>query len=330
MEKKSNHRMLSEAAVNALFRPNLRDLPSKSDHDILSRPSEGRAPPMSSVLSPPSTPPADQRVLFQGSTDKVRVSLLTDPPGIFEFSGSNKTIVSIHVGASVQMTCRHGDISHTGTAIHGDIDIIPPSLPASWEMRQQDTALVVSLAPELMSAAAEDLDADISRVEIRSKFQTRDARIEHIAWALKAEMESGYPGGTLYLDSLATAMAAQIVSRHSSLPIAAASHAGISSRKLKQVLSYIEDNLGADLSLREIAGVAGLSVSHCKVLFRRAMGVPIHQYVIRRRVERAAALLRSGNMAVSEIALATGFAHQSHLAAHIKRILGVSPRELRQ
>jgi AraC family transcriptional regulator len=228
------------------------------------------------------------------------------------------------------MTCRHGDISHTGRAVHGDIDIIPPNLPASWEMKQRDMALVVGLVPELISVAAQELDADPSRVEIRSKFHARDARIEHIAWALKSEMESGCPGGTLYMDSLATAMATQVVSRYSSLQVAANGHAGLSSRKLKQMLSYIEDNLGAELSLQDIATVAGLSVSHCKVLFRRAVGVPIHQYVIQRRVDRAAALLRNGKMAVSEVALATGFAHQSHLAAHIKRVLGVSPKELKR
>ncbi|MBV9436097.1 MAG: helix-turn-helix transcriptional regulator [Acidobacteria bacterium] len=272
----------------------------------------------------------DPRILFQGSTEKVRVVLLTDPPGRVEVSGSERTNICIHVGAPVLMTCRHGDVSHTGTAIHGDIDIIPPGLPASWEIQQRDMALVVSLTPGLVTMAVEELEADPNRVEIRNIFKARDAGIEHIAWALKNEMESGYPGGSLYLDSLATAMAAQIVSRHSSLPVPAESRAGLSSRKLKQLLSYIEENLASDLSLIAIAEVAGLSVSHCKVLFRRAMGVPIHQYVIRRRVERAAALLREGNMAVSEVALATGFAHQSHLAAHIRRMLGVTPRDLQR
>ena len=284
---------------------------------------------MSSVLSAPPARPLDPRVLFQGSTSKVRVTLLADPPGKLEIFGSERTAVCVHVGSPVLMTCRHGDISHSGTAIHGDIDIIPAGLPASWEMKQEDTALVVSLAPELLSQAIEEFEADPGRVEIRNRFQTRDAGIEHIAWALKAEMEDGYPSGQLYLDSLATAMAAQIVSRHSSLEITSSAGAGLSSRKLKQMLSFIEENLGADVSLKAVADVAGLSVSHCKVLFRRAVGIPIHQYVIRRRVERAAAMLRSGDMPVTEIALATGFSHQSHLAAHIKRVLGVSPRELR-
>ena len=269
------------------------------------------------------------RVLFQRSTDQVRVRLITDPPGLVEFGGSPWALVSVHVGPSAVMSCRRGGLSHRGTAVHGDIDIIPPGLPGTWELKQRDMALVVGLAPELLTRAAEELDADPSRVEIRNRFQARDNRIEHIAWALKAELENGCSGGRLYLDSLATAMATQLVGNHSSLQVTSHAQGGLPGHKLKQVLSYIEENIAADLSLQEIANVAGLSVSHCKVLFRQSVGVPIHQYVIRRRIDRAAELLRQGDLAVSQIALETGFAHQSHLAVHMKRVLGLVPRELR-
>jgi AraC family transcriptional regulator len=95
------------------------------------------------------------------------------------------------------------------------------------------------------------------------------------------------------------------------------------------VLIYIEDNLSQSLSLAEIAAVAGLSVSHFKSLFRESMGLPVHQYLIRRRVERAQTLLGEGKMSISQIAVETGFAHQSHLARHTRRLLGVSPKALR-
>jgi AraC family transcriptional regulator len=100
--------------------------------------------------------------------------------------------------------------------------------------------------------------------------------------------------------------------------------------RLRQVLSHIEYNLGRDLSLKEIAGVAGVSVSHCNAAFRRAVGMPVHQYVIERRVDRAKTLLGEGNLSISQIAVETGFAHQSHLAYHVRRLLGVSPLSLRQ
>jgi AraC family transcriptional regulator len=94
---------------------------------------------------------------------------------------------------------------------------------------------------------------------------------------------------------------------------------------LRQVQSYIEENLRSDLSLRAITDVAGMSASHLKSTFRKATGMPVHQYVIRRRVEHAALLLRDGKLPINQIAVELGFAHQSHLAVHMKRLLGVSP-----
>jgi AraC family transcriptional regulator len=67
-----------------------------------------------------------------------------------------------------------------------------------------------------------------------------------------------------------------------------------------------------------------------KALFRQSMGIPVHQYVLRRRVERATALLRSGNLSISEVALATGFAHQSHLARQMRRLAGITPAAVRR
>jgi AraC family transcriptional regulator len=96
---------------------------------------------------------------------------------------------------------------------------------------------------------------------------------------------------------------------------------------LRGVLEYIEEHLASDLSLFEIASVAGLSVSHAKSIFRGATGLPIHQYVIRRRVQRAVHLLAASAMPISQIALECGFAHQSPLARHMRRLVGVSPAE---
>jgi AraC family transcriptional regulator len=75
--------------------------------------------------------------------------------------------------------------------------------------------------------------------------------------------------------------------------------------------------------------VAGLSVSHFKTVFRKSLGTPPHQYLIRRRVERAAMQLRRGRIPIEQIALENGFCHQSHLALHTRRVLGLTPQELR-
>lgn len=260
-----------------------------------------------------------------------RVSLMTDPPGTAEVPGMRHARVAIHAGPPVMVACRRGGYRHRGTAVHGDIDIIPAETPSYWEVSGHDTFLTLSVFPELLNSVAQEFDIDPQRLEIRNGFQLRDPQLENIGWALKAEMESGYPCGRLYFDSLAVSVAARLVRCYSSMPAEFGRQNGrLPNRRLKEVLSYIEGNLGEDISLDDIAGVAGFSVSHFKSLFRQSVGLPVHQYLIRRRVERAKSLLGEGKLSISEIALETGFAHQSHLARHMRRVLGVSPKAFRE
>jgi AraC family transcriptional regulator len=265
-----------------------------------------------------------------GVTDDLRLSMISDRPGLVEFPGTTAVLLSLHVGPSVTADCRRNGQRHVGTTIHGDLEIIPPNTPGTWELKSSDTALIVAMKLRLLQSIAEQSGADPARLKITNRFQARDPQIEHIAWALKAEMESSFPSGRLYTDALATALAARVIRNHSSLARPARSpRAAMPARKLKVVLAYIEDNLGRDLSLSEIAQAAGVSTSHFKTLFRKAMGMPPHQYVIRRRVERAAAQLRTGDLPIGQIALENGFCHQSHLALHLRRVLGVTPQVIR-
>jgi AraC family transcriptional regulator len=259
------------------------------------------------------------------------LSFKSDPPGLIEEPAPRNTIVAIHYGRSVEIFCRRGGHRHRGTAVHGDIDIIPAGTPSVWDVKEKDTYVALRVPPELLDMVTEEFDIDPGRIEIRNRFQVRDAQLENIAWVLKAEMEWGYPCGRVYLDSLGVSVAARLVACHSSVSVELGKQRGrMSDRKLRRVLSYIEDNLAQDISLRDIATSAGLSVSHLTPLFRETVGLPVHQYLIRRRVERAKELLRGSNMPISQIAFETGFAHQSHLARNMRRVLGVSPRAFRE
>ena len=71
--------------------------------------------------------------------------------------------------------------------------------------------------------------------------------------------------------------------------------------------------------------MAGLSPFHLARLFAGAYGLPPHKYLEGLRVDRARALLAAGRP-LAEVALAAGFASQSHLNRSFKRILGITPR----
>ena len=273
------------------------------------------------------------RILPFGETPGgLALQLRSDPAGILEVPELQNVLVAIHVGSAAKISCRRGGESHTGSAVHGDIDIIPAHIDARWEIHDQnDTALILALPTSLLDSVSEEHGLDPRRVEIRNRFQIRDAQLENICWALKAEMESNYPSGRLYVDSLAISVASRLISTHSSIAQRrAVQRGGLGGRRLKQALAYIEDHLSEDLSLSRIASITGISPSHFKTLFRESAGIPVHQYVVQRRIERAKDMLMQGKLSIAEIALATGFSHQSHLARHMQRSVGLSPRAMKR
>lgn len=266
------------------------------------------------------------------TSDGVAFQVRKDPMGVLEVPEQQDVLVAIHLGAPSRMNCRRDGRQFSGTAVHGDIDIIPANTPARWEMLDEnDAALVLSLPEKFLRLVANGSGLATDRLEIRNRFQIRDSELESLGWAMKREMELGHPSGRLYLDGLALAMASRLVARHSSAADGPPPRGeGLSGRRLKKVLSFIEEQLAENLSVEQIAEVAGVSASHVKAQFRKTVGVPVHQYVIQRRVERARALLAQDGLSMAAIAQAAGFAHQSHMARHMRRVLGAPPLEVKR
>jgi AraC family transcriptional regulator len=101
--------------------------------------------------------------------------------------------------------------------------------------------------------------------------------------------------------------------------------------KLGAILDYIEGHLGDSPTLEQMADFVRLSPTYFASQFKRATGLPPHQYVIQRRVERAKQQLQSDrDTSIAEIALELGFSDQSQLSNHFKRLVGVTPRNFRR
>jgi AraC family transcriptional regulator len=147
----------------------------------------------------------------------------------------------------------------------------------------------------------------------------------HVAWALEAEQRLGFPAGRAFADGLVLALAYHMLGSYAA---EGGSKHGLSERELRRLYDYVEAHLDRDLSLVRLARVAGLSASHLTAMFKRATGLAVHEYVMRRRVERAKLLLVQGRLTPSEIALESGFSHQSHMARWTRRVLGVTPSAL--
>ena len=95
-------------------------------------------------------------------------------------------------------------------------------------------------------------------------------------------------------------------------------------RRVELAREYLETHLSKNVSLEDLAQMAGLSPYHFSRVFRQEIGLPPHQYQIQARVARAKALLWQG-MPVKKVARVTGFADQSHLTRQFKKFVQVTP-----
>jgi AraC family transcriptional regulator len=91
------------------------------------------------------------------------------------------------------------------------------------------------------------------------------------------------------------------------------------------VLDYIGDNLADDLSLSELAAVAGMSPHYFAEMFRKSTGHAPHRYVLLQRIERAKLGLCDTRCSVLEVGLDAGFQNLSHFARMFRKFVGTSP-----
>ena len=93
--------------------------------------------------------------------------------------------------------------------------------------------------------------------------------------------------------------------------------------------NFIDAHSSEELSLGKVARAANTSPNYFSEKFKEATGVNFVKYVARARFEKAAALLRGGELRISEIAFAVGFQSLSQFNRVFKKLSGKSPTEYR-
>lgn len=231
----------------------------------------------------------------------------------------------VHVGRPVRALCRCDGRRSARIQAHGDVDVIPAGLDGEWSDDADCTILSIWFADGFLRKTYDQLGLKSAEARIRPSFQWRDPRFQHLAWALLAEVEAEDASDPLYAESLGTAMAVRLAGAEVA---DGRKRRALSARAAARVIDYIEAHLDERLSLDPLAALVELSVPHFNVLFRQTTGVPVHRYVVQRRLERARSLLLQGRLSAGQVALEVGFAHQSHMAAWMKREFGMTPRDI--
>jgi AraC family transcriptional regulator len=207
------------------------------------------------------------------------------------------------------------------------VEFLPAGMPFAIRWQGPSDAIVLEVAPSLVVNV---LGPERSEPQFRFWSSTDDALLIETLLALRSDVRAGFPCGSLYGEGLGASVVAQVVRNCATMPkTLARSRIGLSPRRLRMVLDYLQDNLEGDLSLQRLAGLANMSLDGFIRVFKQSMGVPPHQYVLRKRVERAQALLGNRSLSLTEVSLRSGFGDQSHFSRTFHRLIGLTPRHYR-
>jgi AraC family transcriptional regulator len=133
-----------------------------------------------------------------------------------------------------------------------------------------------------------------------------------------------------YAETLGTLLAFEMGRFKSQSKDAKAPQGGLTARQVRHVIDYLETRLTDKTTIAELSALVDLSRFHFIRAFKKTVGMPPHQFVVHRRVERARELLHDPQLSVSEVATRTGFNSTTHFTKSFRRITGTTPTSFRR
>ena len=231
--------------------------------------------------------------------------------------------VVVHRGLPSRLEWREEGRTRERIFRPGDVSLhIPGELPP-FRLADHADIFEMAVSPEYLGIVSHEVPcASLSHL-----YGVRDAQVEHIARALEADMNAGNPSGSLFVGGLFTALIAHLFALPAPINN---TRVALSRKDLERVQEFVRAHLCEEITVVSLARLTYYSPHHFSCLFKTAMGISPHQFVLRERVRAAAALLAQADVPLSQVAYRVGFAHQSHLHRHFKGFMGCTPAQYRK
>jgi AraC family transcriptional regulator len=280
--------------------------------------------------------------LLRSSTDLGWSSLVGELRQHSSGAGPGATASSVEIAVAIRgasegkVTCKVGAQRKIARPSGGAIWLNPASTRADQiEIASPDLQVLHLFLPDAAFARLAG-DYNLPRVpseSIRYVSGVHDRVIHTVALSVLTEMDEPSSIGRMMAETSSLFLAARLLRQHAEAePVRLAERVAgrLDSLRLRRVLDYIEQHLGDDISVGNLAAVACLSIFHFTRAFAASVGMPPHAYISRRRLERAKTLMSRGTVSLSEIAFDCGFASHSSFTRAFRRVMGTTPADFRR
>ena len=214
------------------------------------------------------------------------------------------------------------------------VTIVGPDVPAEISMEGATDVVHVFLADDLLREVAAKLyNIDLETKDITPVLGIHDPSLSMLMRAAHMMALNTEEGTQAKTDYLARALAADVIGKYIeekpegySKPSAVA----LSASQYRRTMDYIDANLSEDVTLNDLASIAGISRTSFIRRFNASMHVSPGRFLLQKRIERAQDLLATSEMSISDIAMACGFSSPSHLSVAFRRATGITPSVFRR
>ncbi|AWV15376.1 MULTISPECIES: AraC family transcriptional regulator [Methylobacterium] len=237
---------------------------------------------------------------------------------------STHAVSGLEVAASTQPAGAHHEVDYEIAARLSDREgllVRRPGLHGTTRWDGPYTGRVLSFSAVAVERLAE---APIGKIAFAT--DGRDLRACrstcHILSALSYAHRDDPSPDPLLIESLHLAVLRSVIAvrtaGRSAGPDLSASQAG-------RACAYIREHLDREITVSALAGIVGLSEGYFIRAFRQSTGVTPYQYIMRERVGRAEALIRSGAGSMAEVAARSGFTSAGAMSRTFRKLVGRSP-----
>ena len=168
-----------------------------------------------------------------------------------------------------------------------------------------------------------------SAIELIDPMNGTCFKVARLARQAVGAMRTGGPAARLKIDAATIDLAAALVKGHSTAVPARLAKGGLAPAILRRVIDYLVVHLADEVTLADLAGIAGVTAPHFCRAFAESTGVSPHRYQIALRLEKATRLLGDPKLSVAEVGYAIGYSDPSYFSRIFAQQTGLSPRSWR-
>ena len=174
--------------------------------------------------------------------------------------------------------------------------------------------------------AGVDHELNFAETEFKPRLFFFDRDLWETARKLKAAGEKSDPDHRQYTQTLGILLMHELLHlNNGSVATGEYFQGGLAEWQRKKVAQYIEEHLSETIPLAVLAELAKLSPFHFARAFKQSFGLPPHQYVSNRRMEKSMTLLANPTTSVMQVALNVGFSDSSSFSTRFRKHTGISP-----